>query len=72
MSEKFWKSSETYLLHNFETVRIVAMEDIGAHECEHRHDIVQDRFGCQPSQAGHKQQSLMGRLRVIGDYRNHE
>jgi hypothetical protein len=72
MSEWSSRSNETYLLHNFETVRIVTMEDIGTHECKHRHDVVQDRFGRQTSQAGHKEQCLVGRLRVIRNCGSYE
>jgi hypothetical protein len=48
------------------------MEDIGAHKREHRHNIVQDRFGCQTSKTGHKEQSLVERLRVIGNCRDQD
>jgi hypothetical protein len=31
-----------YLLNDFETVRIIAMENIGSHEGEDWHDVVED------------------------------
>lgn len=64
------RRDESYLLHHSKTVRIVTMEDIGAHKCEHRHYIMQYRLRGQTSQTGHKEQSLMERLRVIGDCRD--
>ena len=61
---------QDYLLHNSETVRVVAMEDIGAHKREHWHDVVQDRFGCQARQSGHEEESLVESLRVFGNCMN--
>ena len=42
------------------------MEDIGSHEREDGHDVVEDRIGGEPGQVGHQQQSLIERLRIIG------
>ena len=36
---------ETHLLNDTEAVRVVAMEDVRAHECEHGHDVTQDGVG---------------------------
>jgi hypothetical protein len=57
------------LLDNFETVRIVAMENVGSHESEDRHYIVEDGIGCQSRQSGHQQQRLVKRLRIIRNWR---
>ena len=37
-------SRNAYLLDDTEAIIIIAMEYIGAHECEHRHDVVQHRL----------------------------
>jgi len=48
-----------HLLYNTETVRIVSMKDVRAHEGEDWHDVMKHRLGGQSSQAGHQQEGLM-------------
>ena len=45
-------SRNTYLLDDTEAIIIIAMEYIGAHECEHRHDVVQNRLRSNNREAG--------------------
>lgn len=44
--------TDAYLLDNTEAIIIIAMEYIGAHECEHRHDVVQNRLRSNNGEAG--------------------
>ena len=60
--------SKTHLLNDTEAVRVVAMEDIRAHECEHRHDIPQDGVGCESCQCCHEEEGLVERLWVVRRY----
>ena len=39
--------SKTHLLNDTEAVRIVTVEDVRAHECEHGHNVTQERVGCE-------------------------
>lgn len=43
-----------HLLDNSETIRVVSVEDIRAHECEDWHDIVEDGIGCHACKASHE------------------
>ena len=61
------KWMRTHILDNFETIRIVSMEDIGSHEREDGHNVVKDRVWSEPGQVGHQEQSLIERLRVVGN-----
>lgn len=45
-------SRNAYLLDDTEAVIVIAMEYIGAHECEHRHDVVQNRLRGNKGEAG--------------------
>jgi hypothetical protein len=43
------------------------MEDIGSHEREDRHDVVEDRVGGEPGQVGHQEQSFIERLGIVSN-----
>lgn len=61
------KWMRTHILDNFETIRIVSMEDIGSHEREDGHNVVKDRVWSEPGQVGHQEQGLVERLRIVSD-----
>ena len=52
-------SRDAYLLDDTEAIIIIAMEDIGAHECEHRHDVMQNRLRSNKGEAGDEQERLV-------------
>ena len=56
--------SESYLLDDFETVAVVAVENVWAHECKNGHDIIKYGFGRKTSQVGDQKECLMERLRI--------
>ena len=43
------------------------MEDIGSHEREDGHNVVEDRVGREPGQVGHQEQSLVECLRIVSN-----
>ena len=53
------------LLHNFETVLVIAMQNTGSHEREDWHDIAEDRFWGKAGETGDEEESLVEGLGVI-------
>ncbi len=45
-------SRNANLLDDTEAVIVIAMEYIGTHECEHRHDVMQNRLRSNTGEAG--------------------
>lgn len=44
------------------------MEDIGSHEREDGHNVMEDRVRGESGQVGHQQQGFIERLRIISNY----
>src|SRR5690242_12482466 len=54
------------LLDDVETIVVVLTQDIGAHEGEDRHDVMENLVGAERSDGSHEQESLVVSLRVAG------
>ena len=59
-------SRNAYLLDDTEAIIIIAMEYIGAHEREHRHDVVQNRLRSNNGEASDEQERLVEGLWTLG------
>jgi hypothetical protein len=62
-------SPNVYLLDDTEAIIIIAMEYIRAHECEHRHDVVQNRLRGNKGKAGDEQERLVEGLWTLRCWR---
>jgi len=58
-------SLDTNLLDDAEAIIIVAVEYVGTHESEHRHDIVQNRLWSNTGETPDEQQRLMESLGTL-------
>ena len=59
----------SYLLHDPETVSIIAVEDVGTHKGEDWHDVVEDGIRSYLGQGRHEKGSLVEGLRIIRCYK---
>ena len=58
---------ETYLLHYFETIAVVAMEDVRSHEGEYGHHSLCHCFGRELGKASNEKQGKMESLGIVGN-----
>lgn len=60
------------LLHNFETVFVVAMQNTRSHEREDRHNITEDGFWGKVGETRDEEESLVEGLGVIRHLKQNE
>jgi len=58
----------THILDDFETVGVIAVENVRSHECKYRHNIMKHRVRSESGKIRHQQKCFIEGLRVVGDY----